>query len=291
MTLVTPSDLTSRTELSRAWAELTVEGFSRPDRDMERLYELATRDQWRVSEMDWEGMDIRTMPKPLRQAAANMFAQVHYGELAALLCTGRLVEMIPNLSAQLFCATQMNDEARHVRWFSRLMHELDCRGEVRPSIIELMHHVYESDTPEELTLGMQILIEGMAHSLFMEGARVLSLVDFESELFQPYRSFHTVVADWLVNYLARDESRHIAFGTRCLSEWIPELSVQRRVNLERRVEEWGTIVLESVRDPDLITAFGLDGNSVGNRCVRDLNGRLATAGLMVRLPELEGGDR
>ena len=63
--------------------------------------------------------------------------------------------------------------------------------------------------------------------MFLEGARLLSRVDFECEAFAPYRSFHTVIAHWLVNYLAGDESRQMAFGTQLLSRLVPELSPTR----------------------------------------------------------------
>lgn len=157
-----PSDVTARSSLSGLWAEMSLDAFASPDRKMERLYELAVRDPWRVEDMDWDALEMHRVPKSLRQAAAHMFAQTHYGELAALLASARLVDLRPGLPARIFCSTQVNDEARHVRWFGRLMHELDCRGEVSEPIAGLMTEVCESETPEEVILGMQLMVEGLA---------------------------------------------------------------------------------------------------------------------------------
>lgn len=257
--------------------------FARPDPHLDRLYELAARDHWTVGGLDWASIDLSAVPLPIRQAGAHLFAQLEFGELTAMMCAARMMDRLESPAARLVCATQVNDEARHARFFANLVARLGCEGQVRASTERLMREVYECDTAEGMMLGMQILIEGVAHSFFMEGARVFEAIEIEGELPPAFRAVRTVVGEWLPTLLARDESRHISFGLAYLRERLPELDRTRRHALEEKVAAWGEMVLESARDPDLIDAVGIDGIPLTRRCVEDLNLRLAQIGLETRI--------
>lgn len=279
-----PSDLTNTTDLNRAWAKLSLDTFTDPNRCFERLYEMAERDRWSLAEMDWNAVDFSAVPLSVRQCAVNMFSQLHYGEVTALMGAARLVKIAPTMAVQLFSSTQVNDEARHVQWFSTLIQKLDCRCEVRDSVVEFMNDVYECDTLEGLVVGMHLLVEGLAHTFFMEGARIFSQAGPMAKIIKPYRSASKVIGEWLPNYLGRDESRHIAFGVQFLSQRIPQLSPAERHRLERQVERWGRLIVAVALDPDFLIMPGLNGQSLTQRCIRDLNVRLSNIGLETRIP-------
>jgi hypothetical protein len=268
------------TSVATDWAELTLSAFHEPDAALDRIYELAGRDQWTVGELDWSAVELSACPLFIRQAAADVFAQIHYGELTALMTASRMMDRLPAGPARLVCASQINDEARHVRFFANLMHRLGCEGRLRPSVRALMNEVYEADTPEAMMLGMQILIEGVAHSFFHEGARIFSELPMQGPLFEAVR---TVMVDWLPHLLGRDESRHIAFGIHYLRARLPELGAAQRASLERHVERWGAAVHDMAADPDVVYAAGVDGARIGQRCVADLNLRLSQVGVETRI--------
>ena len=275
--------LLDQTDGPSDWADLTAQAFHEPDAALDRLYEIACRDQWTVAGLDWSAVELAAFPLPLRQAAADLFAQLHYGELTAMMGASRMMDRLPSSAARLVCATQVNDEARHVRFFANLIGRLGCAGRVRPTVRQLMGEVYEADTAEATMLGMQILIEGVAHSLFQEGARLFADFPGQGPLFDAVR---TVAVDWLPRLLARDESRHIAFGLHYLRARLPALSAGQRAALERRVERWGEMVHEMAADPDLIDGVGMDGGRLGARCLVDINLRLSQVGLETRIREI-----
>lgn len=276
--------LHDQTDCPSDWAALALSAFQAPDAALDRLYEMACRDQWTVAGLDWSALDLMMFPLAFRQAAADLFAQLQYGELAAMMAASRMMDRLPAGAARLMCATQVNDEARHVRFFANLVGRLGCEGRVRPSVQALMAEVHEADTPEATMLGMQILIEGVAHSFFQEGARLFAELP---ALGPPFDAVKTVITDWLPRLLGRDESRHIAFGLHFLRARLPELGASERAGLERKVERWGEMVYDMAVDPDVIDAVGVDGKRLGARCVDDLNLRLAQAGVETRIRPIQ----
>ena len=275
--------LSDQTDRASDWADLALSAFHAPDAALDRLYEIACRDQWTIAGLDWSALDLSIFPLPFRQAAADLFAQLQYGELAAMMAASRMMDRLPAGAARLMCATQVNDEARHVRFFANLVGRLGCEGRVRPSVRQLMAEVDEADTPEATMLGMQVLIEGVAHSFFQEGARLFAELP---ALGPPFDAVKTVITDWLPRLLGRDESRHIAFGLHFLRARLPGLGASERASLERKVERWGEMVHEMAADPEVIDAVGVDGLRLGARCVVDLNLRLAQAGMETRIREV-----
>lgn len=257
------------------------------DPHLERLCELAARDQWKLEELDWGSLDLMTLPESFRQTAADGFAQLLWGERTAQLAASRLLELLPAGPARAFIVTQQTDEARHVAFFERLIHLLGCEGRTRPSVQRLMREVQEAETPEALMLGMQILIEGIAHSLFLEAARVVDAFGEVDELDRPLQALRTVIVDWMPRLLGRDESRHIAFGLHALRQRIPRLDRATRLRLEEKVALWGGMVLEQARDPDLVYGVGVDGDAVCERLIDDLNLRIGQIGLETRIAPLK----
>ncbi|NVJ09935.1 diiron oxygenase [Myxococcus sp. AM001] len=252
---------------------------------VERLCELAMRDQWRLEDLGWSTVDVSALPESFRQTAAEAFVQLQWGEQTALFAATRLREWLPEGPARAFLATQQTDEARHVAFFERVVGLFGCEGRVRPSVARLMQEVREADTPEALLLGMQVLIEGVAHSLFQEAVRLVETLDDVEGLDSSIRALKTLVAEALPR-LARDESRHIAFGLHALRQRIPRLDGAARLRLEEKVALWGEWLLEQVRDPDLIVGIGMDGGAVCERLLGDLNLRIAQVGLHTRLAPL-----
>ncbi|WP_164020270.1 diiron oxygenase [Pyxidicoccus trucidator] len=263
--------------------DLTPDALAGPS--LERLCELAARDQWRLEDLDWSSVDVSALPEPFRQTAADAFAQLQWGEQTALFAAMRLMELLPEGAARTFLATQRTDEARHVAFFERVVRLFGCEGRVRPSVLRLMQEVREAETPEALLLGMQVLIEGVAHSMFLEAVKLVEAMGDIEEFDSSIRALKTLVAESMPR-LARDESRHIAFGLHSLRRLIPQLDGAARLRLEEKVALWGEWLLEQVRDPDLVVGIGMDGDALCGRLIEDLNLRIGQVGLATRLAPL-----
>jgi len=54
---------------------------------------------------------------------AWQFSQFMHGEQAALICTAKIVQTVPDIDAKYYAATQVIDEARHVEVYSRYLYE------------------------------------------------------------------------------------------------------------------------------------------------------------------------
>ncbi|MFK7986907.1 MAG: ferritin-like domain-containing protein [Sandaracinaceae bacterium] len=243
---------------------------------------MASRDQWSVGGLDWSAVDLGAVPTPLACAAATLFSHAQLGELTAMMTASRLMERLDDPTARLVCATQIHDEARHSRFFENLVVRLGEPAPPRDSIRSLMREVYEHPSTEGMMLGMQILIEGMAHSLFSEGARVFASLDQLGALTGPLLAAKTVVGEWLPLLLGRDESRHIAFGLHYLRVRVPELDRSGRHALEETVEGWAARIHHAAEDPDLLDSVGIDGSLLSACCIADLNLRLSQIGLEAR---------
>jgi hypothetical protein len=272
------SKLRENAPLTAAWERLLVDAQKAPERYLTRLCEHSARDRWELGQMDWAAVDLTSIPLPLREAGAMVLTQLQFGELTAMLGAAKLVEMAPAADVQAFAARQVEEESRHLMWFSRVIGKLECVGTVSDHVVELMTDVYESTTPEALTLGVNILVEGMAHSYFVRAAKMFR--DVELQAFAPAR---VVASEWLPEYLGRDEARHIAFGVGFLRERLSNMSSEKRAALERDVERWSSLLGAAARANDVFVVPGMDGMRVVDELVEDVNLRLSQIGLESRL--------
>jgi hypothetical protein len=245
--------------------------------DIERLYELGKKRQWNSSELPWESLNFSTVPLPLRQGLAELLVQTHYGELGALTASARLVQHSPNLVDRLFGATQVTDEARHVEWFSRLLMVIDTPTPVVPAVAEFIDSVTSTDDELALLVGMNIL-EGLAQTLMLEAGKVLQSIELDG--LEALKQ----VGDWLVERIAHDESRHLAFGVTRVRQLVETLEPRHRISLERQVGEWSRRLLSLTEErSNGVVAFGLDGDALMARCFADTRSRLSLAGLTLEV--------
>jgi hypothetical protein len=266
------------------------QAFLEPQRGLQRLYEMGKRDQWNVDALPWDGLDLRPLPAPFRDALAGLCCQLHYGEVASLLAAARCVEHAQDSAVRMFAATQVMDEARHVEWFTRLIQKLDCNkpSPIHGSVSALIDSIYGGSTQDELFVGMQLIVEGLAQTVFQEAARLLrsmpSLLSETDRSTGIHEQGLTSLADWLTNGVARDESRHIAFGVLYLGQRVRQLSPSQLGGLQKKIEHWGQLLLAIPQsDEPHFATLGLDSQALARRCISDLNQHLRQAGLDVQI--------
>ncbi|MFF8271726.1 diiron oxygenase [Streptomyces sp. NPDC016562] len=131
-----------------------------------------------------------------RHTQAWSYSQTLHGEQFALMGLTRVCTTVDDIDAKLFAATQIMDEARHVEGFNRLV--TDKIG-IRYPLCAPLQALFEDAlrTPEADLF--------VIASLFLETLALVMLNTHRSCLTDPLGRTFT-------EYVARDESRHIAFG-------------------------------------------------------------------------------
>ena len=214
--------------------------YSRSGMSLDRLYEKAKRSQWNATtDLPWD-----TEVDQERQAAMAMaskagfesvdwshspvalwgdkewlefsmlsqkwsLSQFLHGEQGALICSSRLVEVVPSYEAKLYASTHVVDEARHVEVFARYTNEkLGGQFQINAHLGALIEDVLQDSRWDMVYLGMQVMIEGLALAAF----------GYMHQLSQE------PLLKQLLRYVMADEARHVAFGTLSLQEVYASLS-------------------------------------------------------------------
>ena len=207
-----------------------------------KLYEKAKGSQWNANDLAWDtDVDQEEVVKanalmagatglaPIMDLAGTPFAkwadkewlefgvqsqnwtlsQFLHGEQGALVCTARIVETVPWISAQYYAPPQVMDEARHVEVFSRYLDEkLSGHYPINAHLQLLLDDIIADSRWDMTYLGMQIMVEGLALAAF----------GFITQM-----TTEPLLKQMLKNVMA-DEARHVAFGVLSLQEFYNQLS-------------------------------------------------------------------
>jgi putative sterol carrier protein len=202
------------------------------------LYRRWERLNWRTSDLDftadreqWRGLDDALQQRLLWTLAAFYVAEQR---VAATITP--YVAAAPRLEQKIFLATQCVDEARHAMFFDRWFEEVVAAGDgdlakrlrasrrwVGPGFGPLFDEYLESvaqslrDDPADVRLFAKaiavyhIVIEGV---LALTGQKFILAWARRENILPGFRSGFTAVA--------RDESRHVAFGARVIRDLLEE---------------------------------------------------------------------
>ena len=167
-----------------------------------------------------------------------------HGEQGALICTGKIVQQVPQMDAKFYAATQVIDEARHVEAFSRLLHEkFDLAYPINPPLKALLDNVLSDSRWDMTYLGMQVLIEGVALAAF-------GLIRDQAQ---------NPLAASVNAYVMQDEARHVAFGRLALRDYYPELSDKERDEREEFAVEACYHLRDRFKAEEVWETLGLPG--------------------------------
>jgi hypothetical protein len=186
----------------------------------------------------WKSLDEDTVWELTRRTAAFRLSNFLHGEQGALMVAAQLVNAVPHTDAKFYAATQTMDEARHVEVFAKYIKKLD---EVRPiaePLKRVLDTTLETDDWVKKLVGMQIVVEGLALFSFREMRNLTQ---------------EPLLKD-LLTYVARDESRHHAYGVQYVSRCVPCLSDAERVELEDFALEAARMLIDNRNQQNLITS-------------------------------------
>ena len=172
----------------------------------------------RAQEKIWDGREIlngllreygipRLQPDK-EQALQNIFAVILEGELAAWKISLQLAEKVEDVGARMAATSQAHDEARHfyvMRDYLKLINYDD--RPVPRSVSQALEMVLSTDSLAKKLLGMQLMVEPVALTIFQEVRRT---------------SPEPVLSE-LLGYFERDEARHVALGVYHLPDAVKDL--------------------------------------------------------------------
>ncbi len=183
----------------------------RTDR-LERLYHKGQK-------FAWDGREVLggliaehgppSLPDHKKEPALKILSILVWGELAAWAISADLAERIVDVEAKMAATSQAHDEARH---FYVLRDYMNALGEPIPRLggiaRKLLIGILETDSLVHKLVGMQLLVESNALSLFkaMGDARL------------------DPVLTGLLPYYERDEARHVGLGVMYLPKLLSKLS-------------------------------------------------------------------
>ena len=256
---------------------------SSQDRKLQRLLLLSQKEQWHIDDLVWDSLSFDDMPIYFQRHLATVFSHLLYGEQVALRCVKRLHDELTNPVQQELCKIQMKDERRHVAFFTTLLKNLHQPFELRDSLQKLLTDIYQAPTTETLLVGIHIVIENIAHTLFQSAQDVIQ----NTKVSQPnasIKSLQRITTNWIPNYLLIDESRHLAIGHILLQERLSKISPVQKAQLETVITRWGNLLFDMVIDPDMLRNIGLNEPKHAIQCLKDVNLRLRQLDIDVQLP-------
>jgi ribonucleoside-diphosphate reductase beta chain len=199
------------------------------------LYSLWERQQWRVQDLDFSQDRVdwhERIPDEERFQRMYGLSSFFIGEQRVAAELGPIMRACPSEEMRVFLCTQIADEARHVAFFNRFYEEvgvlesdsLGARLEETSAHLNEQFGVLFDDMlhrrvdrlarePEDL----ETLVEAIAlYHLVIEGMLALTGQHFIIDYNETAGTLPGFVEGF--NNVARDEHRHVAFGTRFLRE-------------------------------------------------------------------------
>lgn len=215
----------------------------------ERLYRLWEENNWSATGIDFS-VDRRHWNEKLtdlqREAALWNYAMFLVGEESVARTLTPVLDAAPGYPQSIFLSTQLVDESRHHVFFDRFLREVAGRGEDTGSTLEYVRglctwgfdkifaeldDVTESlrRKPRDLPLFAQTLA---LYHLVVEGMLAIPGQHFIKRYVEEFEILPGFAEG--IRSVARDESRHVAFGVKCLGELVSS-SVECR---DATIELW-----------------------------------------------------
>jgi len=182
------------------------------------------------------------------EALQNIFSVILEGEHAAWKVSLQLADKLENIEAKLAATSQAHDESRH---FYVMRDYLNLAG-IRPVTVpvpvrQALDMVISTDSLPKKLLGMQLMVEPVALTIFQEVRRV---------------SPEPVLAE-LLEYFERDEARHVALGVHHLPVADREMGPLQIISLVLWQLRIFMLELQGLRElSDDFSALGLNAEDV-----------------------------
>ena len=188
-------------------------------------------------------MDKETKLEFLTDLNSWALSQFLHGEQGALLVASQLASCAPTFNAKLYAASQTFDEARHVEAFNKyLQTRIKRTWPIGTALKGLLDKILTDPRWDLKFIGMQIVIEGLALAAFNAAKTGTK----DPVLFE------------MLDYIIRDEARHVTFGVNYLEEFVKTLTEQERQDRAQFAFEACTVSRNRLRAYDVWEKYGMD---------------------------------
>jgi ribonucleoside-diphosphate reductase beta chain len=269
--------------------------------DYGQLYELWERQQWATQDIDFSVDRVDWHERiPAEERKQRMFGLSGFfiGEQRVTDELGPIMRAAPTEDMRIFLATQIADEARHVRFFNRFYDEVGVlegtgdlgerlartRPHVNDSFVELFDGMLKTrvdrlaNEPEDLESLVEVIT---LYHMVIEGVLALTGQHF----IIGYNTEQGTLPGFVAGFenVARDEHRHVAFGAKFLTDMVDQ-SDRHRTAIQRMLAE-SLPIAERVFDPPYVEGdedwdlFGASKDETQAFAAQCLTRRLKAIGL------------
>jgi hypothetical protein len=280
-----------------AAGDLELDDQNAPAIDYARLYRLWEENNWSVYALDFS-QDIRdwreNMTAEQRAAARWNYSLFLQGEEAVARTLAPFVHADLSQEQRVFLTTQIVDEARHHVLFSRFMREVvgdghdlastlaAAQGNLTPSFrrvfgeLDRLTDRLRRQPHNRALLARSILL----YHIVVEGLLAHPGQHFMRQSFAERGLLPGFAAG--IAHVARDESRHMAFGIQALAELVAESRSNRSAVIAEldRVLPWAVSVFVPPKgDDSYIRVFGIEPLDLYAFALRSLTAKLKRIGV------------
>ena len=272
------------------------DGIRRLDKNYSlELHKKYEQQRWQIHELDFTQDRIDWQEK-LTEAQRKSFLSIatgfHHGERQVAVDVIPIISAMPTDEHQIFLATHLEDEARHTIFFDRFYRE--AIGIEAENMTETLDKSFDfmSETfigsfgflaylVDQIRLNPQdrkLLVSALTnYQMWIEGVLALSVM----KITLSFCKENNVLPAFHKGFIAttRDESRHVQFGMKLLSELIhddPSLIpvVYDTVNTMLAMSNTYTETID-------YTALGVERDSIRNTMIRNLQKKFNMIGLAI----------
>jgi ribonucleoside-diphosphate reductase beta chain len=268
-------------------------------RTPQQLYELWERQHWLSQEIDFtkDQEDWRALPAETKDDIVWILASFFIGEERVTTQFSGLVMSYEDEQEESYLATQQVDEARHMQFFDRFYREVvgidhervqDRLARVREQLNDAFVQLFDTDLvraanrlvadPRDREAKVQFVT---TYHMVIEGALALTGQHFITDYFESEGILPGFVEGF--QNVARDEHRHVAYGTWYLREAIGrdgELASVVQDHLQQQLPTAAGVLVPKGKDPDEPwTLLGYTSGEVNEFAFTSLSRRLNTIGI------------
>jgi Ribonucleotide reductase, small chain/SCP-2 sterol transfer family len=265
--------------------------------DLTRLYQLWERNNWSAYAIDfsqdYSDWHERLTPEQHHAARWNYGLFLH-GEEAVARTLAPFVAALWTQEQRIFVTTQIVDEARHHVFFSRFMREVVGDGKdmqstldaAVPNLTSGFRRVFgELDRLTDRLRAMPNSRTLLAQSILLYHVIVEGMLAHPGQHFMHRYTVETGMLPGFgegIGHVARDESRHMAFGVQVLGELVASSpAIRRAVLLEaNRMLPWAASVFAPPNfDESYTRLYGVELSDVYSFALRSVETKLERIGI------------
>ncbi len=271
----------------------------------QQLYELWEKQHWQSQEIDFsqDKEDWANLPEETKDDIVYILASFFIGEERVTTQFSGLVMAYEDEHEESFLATQQVDEARHMQFFDRFYREVvgleeeefDGRlNRIREELNESFTKLFDEALVEAgndliadpTDMKAKVRFSTIYHML-IEGALALTGQHFITEYFEEQGILPGFVEGF--DNVARDEHRHVAYGTWLLQQKVrdnEELTEVMQTTLNELLETAAGVLVPKGADPENWSLLGYSSEDVNQFAFKSLSRRLKAIGVPLS-PEKE----